>query len=50
MFEDDFKTIDPNIWGYEIQRGGFGYVILCMKTQTLLEPFLIFVVATTANM
>jgi beta-glucanase (GH16 family) len=22
--EDDFHSIDPNTWGYEIQRGGFG--------------------------
>ncbi|KAI9649850.1 hypothetical protein NHQ30_002432 [Ciborinia camelliae] len=24
MFEDDFHNIDPSIWSYEIQRGGFG--------------------------
>lgn len=24
VFEDNFEKIDPNIWGYEIQRGGFG--------------------------
>ncbi|CAD6448760.1 84755455-ab05-4b84-aba7-01394a00b53e [Sclerotinia trifoliorum] len=24
MFEDDFHNIDPRIWSYEIQRGGFG--------------------------
>ncbi|KAE8449790.1 hypothetical protein EG329_007565 [Mollisiaceae sp. DMI_Dod_QoI] len=24
VFEDDFQKIDPDIWGYEIQRGGFG--------------------------
>jgi hypothetical protein len=24
VFEDDFKTIDKDVWGYEIQRGGFG--------------------------
>ncbi|KAI9855843.1 MAG: hypothetical protein M1824_005832 [Vezdaea acicularis] len=24
LLEDDFKTIDPSIWSYEIQRGGFG--------------------------
>jgi len=22
--EDDFKTINKDVWGYEIQRGGFG--------------------------
>ncbi|KAF8850957.1 concanavalin A-like lectin/glucanase [Acephala macrosclerotiorum] len=24
VFEDNFEKIDPDIWGYEIQRGGFG--------------------------
>ncbi|OCK77836.1 glycoside hydrolase family 16 protein [Lepidopterella palustris CBS 459.81] len=24
LLEDNFKTIDPNTWNYEIQRGGFG--------------------------
>ncbi|KAM3067192.1 hypothetical protein ACMFMG_005440 [Clarireedia jacksonii] len=24
MFEDNFHNIDPSIWSYEIQRGGFG--------------------------
>lgn len=24
IWTDDFHTIDPNSWGYEIQRGGFG--------------------------
>jgi hypothetical protein len=27
VFEDNFEKIDTDIWGYEIQRGGFGYVI-----------------------
>lgn len=24
LFEDDFKTLDTNVWNHEIQRGGFG--------------------------
>jgi hypothetical protein len=26
VFDDQFTKIDPDVWGYEIQRGGFGYV------------------------
>lgn len=24
LFEDNFQTLDPNIWNFETQRGGFG--------------------------